>query len=524
MHQTSSRLLRMTSDDRPFTRDFKDLFSTLMVSLPLSSHRVRFKTYTFSFTSEEAINNLGSLKFSQSNRMPDPKDPSRIVTTTTTTTFSMAKEMARSVCQRFMDARFIELADSKPVQYFPPKGSLWQLTPKGIHVLERFCQRNGIQQEHVVRLLQSPFNTMRLVILERDSVTDRLSQDKTTTEVIFRRFAGSTPNIKANVSISDSDSVSEYHDGITGVKLAETRKIYDKVIKNSFTGKCAVDWLLDCCTTVEARETNEIARLFIQHGLIQSVLEDKVYVHQNPEASQFQPTKNAIYVFTDKGRRVAGWIESDRLSLQSGERGADGSQRARSNVRVRDDQSPRDQRETNTTRLTAILNDAALRLLYREFLRETLCEENLAFYLDVEGFNHNFHSIDLSKPDAVRETLAAAYGLYNAFLAPGSPCELNIDHTLRQDMASRMTRAVAKDDEAMYTSLKDVQTLFDRAQQQVFKLMAGDSVPKFIRTHKYIEVAGDILEDERNALSGGAPERTLSRSTRYPATNGDVPR
>lgn len=70
-----------------------------------------------------------------------------------------------------------------------------------------------------------------------------------------------------------------------------------------------------------------------------------------------------------------------------------------------------DQRETNTTRLTAILNDAALRLLYREFLRETLCEENLAFYLDVKEFNHNFHAIDLTKPDAVRETLAAAYGM-----------------------------------------------------------------------------------------------------------------
>lgn len=68
-----------------------------------------------------------------------------------------------------------------------------------------------------------------------------------------------------------------------------------------------------------------------------------------------------------------------------------------------------------------------------------------------------------------------APGLYNAFLAPGSPCELNIDHTLRQDMASRMTRAVAKDDASMYTSLKEVATLFDRAQQQVFKLMAGVS-------------------------------------------------
>ncbi|RPA90884.1 RGS-domain-containing protein [Choiromyces venosus 120613-1] len=500
MHQTSSRLLRMTGDDRPYTRDFKDLFSTLMVSLPLSSHRIRFKAYPFTFTSEEAINNLGSLKFSQSNRMPDPKDHTRIVTTTTTTTFSMAKEMARSVCQRFMDARFIELADGKTTNFFNPKGSLWQLTPKGIHVLERFCQRNGIQQDHVIKLLQSSYNTMRLVILERDSKTDRLSQDKTTTEVIFRRFAGATPNIKPNVSISDSDSVSEYHDGITGVKLAESRKIYDKVVKNSFTGKCAVDWLLDCCTTVERNETHEILNLFIQYGLIQPVLEDKVYIQSNPKSKDFQPTKNAIYVFTDKGKRVSGWIDGDRLSLQNGDRGSGGNSLT----------GDTDQRETATTRLTCILNDAALRLLFREYLRETLCEENLSFWLDVEDFNRNFHAIDKSKPDAVRETLAAAYGLYNAFLAPGSPCELNIDHTLRQDMASRMTRAVAKDDQAMYSSLKEVAALFDRAQQQVFKLMAGDSVPKFIRTQKYIEVAGDILEDERNGHNSSI-ERSQSR-------------
>lgn len=104
-----------------------------------------------------------------------------------------------------------------------------------------------------------------------------------------------------------------------------------------------------------------------------------------------------------------------------------------------------------------------------------MCEENLSFYLDVVEFDKNFKAIDVNRPDAVRETLAAAYGLYNAFLAPGSPCELNIDHTLRQDMASRMTRAVAKDENSMYASLKDVAALFERAQQQVFKLMAGVS-------------------------------------------------
>lgn len=305
-------------------QDFKDLFATLVVSLPLTTHRIRFKSYPFSFTSEEAIMNLSSLKFSQSNRMPDPKDPSRIVTTTTTTTFSMAKEMARSVCQRFMDARFIELADGRMIPVFPLKGCLWQLTPKGINILDRFCQRNGIQQEHVLKLIHSPYNTMRLVILERDVKSDKLCHDKTSTEVLFRRFAGSTPNIKINSQISDNDSISEYQDGVTGVKLAETRKIYDKIIKNSFTGKCAVDWLLDCCTTVERAECHEIASQFVQHGLIQSVLEDKVYTQQNPKAREFQPTKNAIYIFTEKGKRVAGWIASEERTSM-GERNGDGA-------------------------------------------------------------------------------------------------------------------------------------------------------------------------------------------------------
>ncbi|KAF8460423.1 regulator of G protein signaling domain-containing protein [Kalaharituber pfeilii] len=498
MHQTSSRLLRMTEDERPFTKDFKDLFSTLMVSLPLNNHRVRFKSYPFSFTSEEAIGNLGSLKFSQSNRMPDPKDPSRIVTTTTTTTFSMAKEMARSVCQRFMDARFIEPADGKPIPAFPLKGCTWVLTPKGIHVLDRFCQRNGINQEHVIKLLHSPYNTMRLVILERDARTDKLSHDRNTIEVIFRRFAGSSPNIKTNsVMSSDSDSVNDYSDGVTGVKLVASRKIYDKTIKNSFTGKDAVDWLLDCCTTVDRKETIEICTLFVQYNLIRSVFEDKVYIQQYPKGKEFQPTKNAIYVFTDRGDRVAGWVESEKQAPSD-----------KTNGDLKGTLSPRNRmsyqktdRETNTTRLTSILNDPALRLLFREYLRETVCEENLSFYLDVVEFDKNFKAIDVNKPEAVRETLAAAYGLYNAFLAPGSPCELNIDHTLRQDMASRMTRAVAKDENSMYASLKDVAALFERAQQQVFKLMAGDSVPKFTRSHRYIEVAGDLFEEERDRTS-----------------------
>lgn len=56
-------------------------------------------------------------------------------------------------------------------------------------------------------------------------------------------------------------------------------------------------------------------------------------------------------------------------------------------------------------------------------------------------------------------------------------------------MASRMTRAVAKDDTSMYTSLKEVAALFDRAQQQVFKLMAGVRVSSLVSCHQVLTVS-----------------------------------
>ncbi|PGH17834.1 hypothetical protein AJ80_04657 [Polytolypa hystricis UAMH7299] len=507
MHQTSSRLLRMTSDDRPFTKDFKDLFSTLMVSLKLETHRVRFTKFDHTFSSEEAISNLGSLKFSQSNRMPDPKDPSRIVTTTTTTTFSMAKEMARSVCQRFVDARFIEPVDGRSAAQFPLKGALFQLTPKGIHILQRFCQRNGITARHIMDILDSPRNTMQLVILERDMGSDQLSFDRGTMEVIFRRFAGQEgPNIKPSVSSSDSDSLSDYINGIVGVKMAKERKVGDKTYQNTFTGKAAVDWLMDCCTTIDRREPFRMCEMFVKYGLIYALTEDKSFMQQNPTATTFQPTKYAVYGVTERGQRVCGWIARDKPVISSNFDGRS---------------APRD---SNNARLNAILQDPALRLLFREFLRYSLCEENLSFYLDVSEFTENYHRSEaagsFAKIDSVRETLASAYGLYNAFLAPGSPCELNIEHALRNSLASRMTRAVG-DDESMLKSLTEVVNLFETARHSVFKLMSSDSVPKFMRDPKYAVVLQEH-DFDLNHLSGRSysptpapiPERSMSRSTR----------
>lgn len=533
MHQTSSRLLRMTDDDRPFTRvrfqgtrvasrptvkaataslpwlaldfstrptcfffpscadnsgqqDFKDLFATLIVSLlPLSAHRVRLSKVEYTFLSEDAINNLGSLKFSQSNRMPDPKDPSRIVTTTTTTTFSMAKDMARSICQRFVEARFIESADGKYQQVYNMKGSVWQLTPKGVTVLDRFCARNGIQQKQVGEL--SSMNAAQLVILERDQLSDKLLNDAGTIEVIFRRFVGTeTRNVKPTATAADSDSLHDYRDGLTGVKMAAERKINGRIYRDTLTGRAATDWLMDCSTIVDRRETVEIATLFVEYGLVEAVTPDRAFMAQNTGYNIFQPTKHAIYQLSQRGKDLINGNGSRGRASES--EGGTGSQRNGIS------------RDSNTQRLEKILTDAALRLLFRENLRETHCEENLSFYQDVTEFVRGCKtaigqaqkSPTATSMDTIKEIMAQAYGIYNAFLAPGSPCELNIDHQLRNNLATRMTKAVGQDN-SMIETLQEVATLFEDAQNAVFKLMA--SVSSLVARH-CLSLRGEQDADE----------------------------
>lgn len=375
-------------------QDFKDLFSTLMVSLPLTPHRVRFSKIEHTFTSDEAITNLGSLKFSQSNRMPDPKDPSRIVTTTTTTTFSMAKEMARSVCAKFLEARFIESCENKTD--FSSKSAVWQLTPKGMRVLTRFCNRNGIHQRHVNELLDSSRNMMQLVILERESETDKLNHDRAMIEVIFRRFAGeSGPNVKAASSASDAESLNEYATGLVGVRMIKSRKQFEKDNPYIFNGKAAIDWLMDCCMVVDKRECYELANLFMQNELIAPVLEER-----NTATTRFQPVKSAHYHVTERGMKIVGWVRSPNGSV---------------NGEATTKLPPGVARDSNTNRMTIIIRDPALRLLFREFLQETHCEENLTFYLEVKGFLVDYGVAKRSSPqrlDLIRETLASAYSTF----------------------------------------------------------------------------------------------------------------
>lgn len=366
-----------------------------MVSLELGARRVRFTKFDFTFTVEEAVSNLSSLRFTQSARMPDPNDPSRIITTTSTTTFTMAKEMARSIFQDFIQARFLEPLNATFSSL--GKGTVCTMTAKGIAVLHRFCNRNGITAPHVMRVLQSPRNKMTLLILERDIATDKLVVDRSTIEVIFRRFAGTQAPGATGGSPAWEDRT-DYPNGLVGVEGMQDLRVNGRKYQYAFTGKSAINWLMDCCTTIDERETYRVCEQFIEDGLIAGIVEDKSYIEEKGQpALNFQPTRQAIYTLTPRAMKVCGWAVSDRLSDESINKKRDS--KAANN-------SPFSSNTTaaggavgdvsNTSRLQYILNDPSLRLLFREYLAASFCEENLAFYLDVTEYVDNYKNSKMS--------------------------------------------------------------------------------------------------------------------------------
>ncbi|KAE8222689.1 hypothetical protein CF319_g4154 [Tilletia indica] len=356
--QTSSRMMKTTRRGRPFAKDTHDLFATLIVSLQLTTHRQYFKSYPNSFTTDEAAENLSALKFSQSNRAPDPNEPSRVITTTTTTTFSMNREMAKGICQHFMDARLIENAADMSSAIFKERG-VYMLTPKGLHILERFITKNGINGEHLLKVFSSQPICMKLLHLERRPSDDELLINTPVLYVIFRRFVGRAPNYPYGQGrIPDSGPISaagapasgsggagaggasgsdprfnqaQEFDRTLGVEMADLVEKPQKssgsktavLYRHTFSAIAALDWLCDFTTVCGRDEAAELAAHFVRLGLIELVIDRSrkdtddraVVVVQGEDPAvpgqwtegELRCSHKAIYTVTPLGRAIARW-------------------------------------------------------------------------------------------------------------------------------------------------------------------------------------------------------------------------
>jgi hypothetical protein len=230
--------------------------------------------------SDEAAANLASLKFSQSHRAADPKDPARIITTTTTTTFSMTREMARGICQHFMDAHLIENAADLTSANFKERG-IYMVTPKGTHMLERFITKNGISATHIAHIFAEQPIHVKMLHLERRSSDDEVIISKSVIEVIWRRVAGVQPNItKLTEDELGQQMLSRWfnkplkleeinvEDGLVVRKVMKEDKKGDEF---HFTAMGLTGWLIDFTSCSGLDEAAELAGHLVRYGLISLV-------------------------------------------------------------------------------------------------------------------------------------------------------------------------------------------------------------------------------------------------------------
>jgi hypothetical protein len=177
------------------------------------------------------------------------------------------------------------------------------------------------------------------------------------------------------------------------------------------------------------------------------------------------------------------------------------------------------QQQSNAERLQHILNEPSLRSLFREFLKSNFCEENLSFWLDVQDFKKKFSTTSSSNSAAALQRIGrspqtqvamerhhdtlitTAFTIYNTYIAPSGPCELNIDHALRNELVVYLTDIVTgltgkslkgylDPDQARSvnaTQLQQMIRLYERIQAHVFRLMATDSVPKVLSSYLRVD-------------------------------------
>jgi hypothetical protein len=187
--------------------------------------------------------------------------------------------MAKAMCQHYMDARLIENASDPQSNLFKDRG-VYQLTPKGLHVLERFMSKNGINSDVFQPVFSSQPICIKLLHLERRSSDDEIIVTQSVITALFRRFVGRAPNCPPP-SDKPLDAFGRYDERAKGITVSEVTERAQPLLgkpaqvhKYCFAAVSALEWLCDFSTVVGREEAAEMAAQFVRFGLI-TLVSDK---------------------------------------------------------------------------------------------------------------------------------------------------------------------------------------------------------------------------------------------------------
>lgn len=187
-----------------------------------------------------------------------------------------------------MDCHLLENATDIMAGSFKDRG-IYMLTPKGLHILERFVSKNGITADHLLKVFATQPITMKLLHLERRSGDDEIIITRSVIEVLFRRFIGRVPN---STKLNDDELLahfySRFYTKAPPLPVGETLDRSEGIIVRKpgggekttssddyiFSARAAVDWMLDFTSATGIDEAAEILAQFVRYGLI-TLVSDK---------------------------------------------------------------------------------------------------------------------------------------------------------------------------------------------------------------------------------------------------------
>ncbi|KAI8051417.1 uncharacterized protein B0P05DRAFT_562663 [Gilbertella persicaria] len=292
---TYTTMMRVNSTGRPYAKDLYDLFAALLIQLPLSDHRSLFRTYPSTFTTDEAVECLGNLEFTNLVSTPNPLDATKPLLTRTTTTFSMSRAMAKTLGQHFINARLVENATDPQNRTMKDRG-IWVPTPKGKFVIQDFSHRARVSIKHMQPHL-SRIHSFHIVQFERLLDDDQISFSRPNIMDAFKTMMEWLPT--DTLMIDDIG-------GVNNNNLIE--------YKDTFFGYQCFEWISEYTSVVSKEEAEMIAAEFVQYGWMLQVLDKSDRELSKKDMSVlFKAGRKTQYYLTDKGRQM---IEST-TNLQS---------------------------------------------------------------------------------------------------------------------------------------------------------------------------------------------------------------
>ena len=213
------------------------------------------------------MGSLASLKISRVvKREPTPGDPTKTQTTTQSITYSMTTDVAKAMCQCFMDVCLIKSAVNTTSFLFKDAW-IYQLTPKGLHILHRFISKNNINADHLRALFGSLPMCTNLLHLERQDEDDQMMLSEDVITDVFCLFAGTRPRHTNPVVDKDLDPVQRHNKRAKGIPFFWVKSkgvVYDLC----FTAMDALAWLCEFTSVAGREEAASLAAYFVGFGWI----------------------------------------------------------------------------------------------------------------------------------------------------------------------------------------------------------------------------------------------------------------